>query len=100
MVVERQMAKEGVRRTDLGRADLSPRLGMGKSNSAERSRANAHLGESVDWSRERFTLDDGLSAAVPRSRAPLLTKGSSIAANISSTVARFANRHLRSTKSR
>ena len=39
--------------------------GSGKSNPGNRiSQQLRRLGSSVDWSRERFTMDDGLSAAV------------------------------------
>ncbi len=65
MVVERQLEAEGIHRTDLGREAFLERVWQWKGRSggtmAEQMR---RLGDSVDWSRERFTLDAGLSRAV------------------------------------
>ena len=65
MVVERELAAEGASRHDLGREAFVERVWEWKRKSGgsitEQMRA---LGDSCDWSRERFTLDEGLSAAV------------------------------------
>jgi valyl-tRNA synthetase len=65
MVVERQLAAEGVRRQDLGREKFVERVWEWKAHSGGTiQRQMRVLGESVDWSRERFTMDEGLSEAV------------------------------------
>ena len=65
MVVERQLDAEGVRRTDLGREAFLERVWQWKAQSGgTMSEQMRRLGDSVDWSRERFTLDEGLSQAV------------------------------------
>ncbi len=65
MVVERQLASEGIRRQDLGRDQFLERVWAWKHHSGGAiQRQMRILGESVDWSRERFTLDEGLSTAV------------------------------------
>jgi valyl-tRNA synthetase len=65
MVVERQLAKEGVSRRDLGREKFLERVWQWKAHSGGAIQNQMRiLGESVDWTRERFTLDDGLSNAV------------------------------------
>ncbi|MDX2269184.1 MAG: valine--tRNA ligase [Bryobacter sp.] len=65
MVVERQMAKEGLTKHDLGREKFEERVWKWK---AESGGAIVHqmktVGVSCDWTRERFTLDPGLSRAV------------------------------------
>ncbi|MDQ2860344.1 MAG: valine--tRNA ligase [Pseudomonadota bacterium] len=66
MVVERQLAAEGnIGRRDLGRDAFVERVWAWKARSGgtivEQLR---RLGASCDWSRQRFTLDEGLSAAV------------------------------------
>lgn len=66
MVVERKLLKdEGVRRHDLGRDEFVRRVWQWKEESGG---AILHqmkeVGASVDWSRSRFTLDEGLSRAV------------------------------------
>jgi valyl-tRNA synthetase len=65
MVVERQLAQEGVRRQELGRENFVARVWEWKAHSGGTIQTQMRvLGESVDWSRERFTMDDGLSEAV------------------------------------
>ena len=66
MVVERQLAAEGnVGRRDLGRDAFVQRVWDWKAQSGGTiTRQLRRLGASCDWSRERFTLDEGLSAAV------------------------------------
>jgi len=65
MVVERQMEKEGLTRHDLGRDKFIERVWKWKAESGGSITGQLRrLGASCDWSRERFTMDDGLSAAV------------------------------------
>ena len=64
-VVERELAKEGKTRHDLGREAFLERVWQWKEeyggNIVQQIEA---LGSSVDWTRERFTMDEGLSRAV------------------------------------
>ncbi len=65
MVVERQLNAQGVKRTDLSREEFVARVWQWKAQSGGTISAQMRrLGESVDWSRERFTLDPDLSRAV------------------------------------
>ena len=65
MVVERQLAAQGQNRHDLGREAFIERVWQWKEESGGHiSRQLRRLGASPDWSRERFTMDDGLSKAV------------------------------------
>lgn len=65
MVVERQLAAQGVDRHDLGREKFLEKVWEWKEQSGGTiTRQIRRLGSSVDWSRERFTMDDGLSEAV------------------------------------
>src|SRR4029453_9147363 len=64
-VVERELAKEGKTRFDLGRDAFVERVWAWKAESGGRILGQMQrLGDSVDWSRERFTMDEGLSRAV------------------------------------
>src|SRR5699024_1666131 len=64
-VVEGQLAAEGITREDLGREEFIERVWRWKAESGGTIGAQMRkLGDSVDWSRERFTLDEGLSRAV------------------------------------
>ena len=65
MVVERQLAEENVHRRDLGRDEFVARVWRWKEESGG-AIANQlrRLGASPDWSRDRFTMDEGLSHAV------------------------------------
>ncbi len=64
-VVERELAKEGLSRHDLGREAFAERVWQWKAESGGRILGQMRrLGDSVDWSRERFTMDAGLSRAV------------------------------------
>ena len=66
-IVENQLAAEGKSRHDLGRAAFIERVWQWKEQSGSTiSNQMRRLGASIDWSRERFTMDDGLSAAVRR----------------------------------
>jgi valyl-tRNA synthetase len=65
MVVERQLNAEGKHRRDLGREAFVERVWQWKEQSGGTIlRQERRLGNSVDWSRDRFTMDDGLSAVV------------------------------------
>ncbi len=65
MVVERRLATEGLGRRDLGRERFIERVWQWKAESGGTIVGQLkRLGASCDWSRERFTMDDGLSAAV------------------------------------
>jgi len=64
-VVERELAKDGLSRHDLGREAFVDRVWQWKAESGGRILGQMRrLGDSVDWSRERFTMDAGLSRAV------------------------------------
>ena len=64
-VVEAQLAKDGKTRHDFGRELFVQKVWDWKAESGGAILGQMQrLGDSVDWSRERFTLDDGLSAAV------------------------------------
>ena len=64
-VVERQLAAEGLSRHDLGRETFVERVWQWKAESGGAILGQMRrLGDSVDWSRERFTMDEGLSRAV------------------------------------
>lgn len=64
-VVERELAKEGKSRQDLGREAFVERVWQWKEESGGQiSGQMRRLGDGVAWSRERFTMDEGLSAAV------------------------------------
>ena len=65
MVVERQLNAQGIKRHDLGREKFLEKIWEWKAESGGNiTRQIRRLGSSVDWSRERFTMDDGLSNAV------------------------------------
>lgn len=65
MVVERNLAKEGITRHDLGREKFIEKVWEWRKQSGGTiCRQLRRLGASCDWSRERFTMDEGLSCAV------------------------------------
>ena len=65
MVVERRLNAEGIKRHDLGREEFINKVWEWKEESGDNITSQIRrLGSSVDWSRERFTMDDGLSNAV------------------------------------
>ena len=65
MVVERQLAKEKLTRVGLGREEFERRVWQWKEEYGGRIVTQIRReGASVDWSRERFTMDPGLSRAV------------------------------------
>jgi valyl-tRNA synthetase len=64
-VVEKQLASEGLDRHKLGRDDFIERIWKWKAEYGGKiTHQLKRLGASCDWSRERFTLDEGLSKAV------------------------------------
>jgi valyl-tRNA synthetase len=64
-VVERQLAEEGLTRHDLGREKFLERVWKWKREYGGIITSQIRrIGASCDWSRERFTLDEGLSGAV------------------------------------
>jgi valyl-tRNA synthetase len=76
MVVERQMNREGLTRHDLGRERFIERVWEWKAESGGTITGQLRrLGASCDWSRERFTMDDGLSAAVRKVFVDLYKQG-------------------------
>jgi valyl-tRNA synthetase len=65
MVVERNLKLEGTSRLDLGREKFVAKVWEWKNYSGGTiTRQIRRMGNSVDWSRERFTMDDGYSKAV------------------------------------
>ncbi|MCL1911755.1 MAG: valine--tRNA ligase, partial [Leptospirales bacterium] len=64
-VVERLIREEGLAKEDLGREKFQERVWQWKEKSGGQIKGQLkRLGSSLDWQRERFTLDDGLSQAV------------------------------------
>ncbi|MFZ2490943.1 MAG: valine--tRNA ligase [Thermoanaerobaculia bacterium] len=65
MVVDRELSKQGISRFDLGREAFVEKIWEWKVQHATEIKDQlVRLGASADWTRERFTLDDGLSHAV------------------------------------
>jgi len=65
MVVERQLETEDKTRHDLGREQFIKRIWQWKKESGGTiTRQLRRLGSSLDWQRERFTMDEGMSEAV------------------------------------
>ena len=76
MVVERKLAEDGIRRYDLGREAFEKRVWEWKAEYGDNiKRQMIRLGASCDWTRERFTLDPGLSRAVREVFVRLYEKG-------------------------
>jgi valyl-tRNA synthetase len=76
MVVERQLAEVGLDRRTMGREAFEARVWKWKVESGGTiKRQMIQLGASCDWSRERFTLDPGLSRAVRETFVSLYEKG-------------------------
>lgn len=67
LVVERQLEAKGIFRKDLSRDQFLDCIWKWKQESGNTiTQQMRRLGDSVDWSRERFTMDEGLSAAVQK----------------------------------
>jgi valyl-tRNA synthetase len=76
MVVERRLAGQGISKHDLGRADFTQKIWDWKQESGGTiTRQMRRLGASVDWERERFTMDEGLSDAVHKVFIQLYNEG-------------------------
>ena len=76
LMVERQLAGEGIDRREIGREAFVERVWDWKHKHHGEIRAQLDkLGASCDWSRERFTLDEGLSRAVTTAFVRLYEKG-------------------------
>jgi len=76
MVVERQLAEQGVGRRQLGREKFLERVWEWKEQSGGTIiKQLRHLGASADWQRERFTMDEGLSHAVRKVFVDLYRQG-------------------------
>jgi valyl-tRNA synthetase len=76
MMVERQLAAEGTSRVELGRERFEQRVWEWKHEHRDNIRRQLDLlGASCDWSRERFTLDEGLSQAVRHAFVTLYRDG-------------------------
>jgi valyl-tRNA synthetase len=76
MVVERLLAAEGTDRRALGRETFLERVWQWKAESGGTITAQLRrLGASLDWPRERFTMDDGLAAAVKQEFITLYREG-------------------------
>ncbi len=75
-VVEKMLAKEGISRHHLGRKRFIERVWKWKEESGSTIiNQLKRLGASCDWSRERFTMDDGLSRAVKQVFLKLFEEG-------------------------
>ena len=67
MVVEKQLLKNNIYRKDLTRKDFIKKIWEWKEESGNKiSNQLRRLGASADWSREKFTMDEGLSYAVKK----------------------------------
>ncbi|KAL2645155.1 hypothetical protein R1flu_012742 [Riccia fluitans] len=76
LVVEKLLASEGVKRADLGREEFEKRVWDWKRKYGDRiTNQLRRLGASCDWERERFTLDESLSAGVREAFVRLHEKG-------------------------
>ncbi|MFQ3322676.1 MAG: valyl-tRNA synthetase [Pseudomonadales bacterium] len=76
MVVERQLDAQGVSRHDIGREDFIKKVWDWKHESGGNiTQQLRRLGASPDWSRERFTMDDGLSNSVQEAFVRLHEQG-------------------------
>jgi valyl-tRNA synthetase len=76
MVVERQLEAAGQHRSQMSRDDFVARVWQWKQESGGTICAQMRrLGESVDWARERFTMDAGLSQAVAEAFVRLHEEG-------------------------
>ncbi len=76
IVVERQLDAQGISRHDLGRAAFIEKVWEWKKYSGDTiTRQMRRLGTSPDWSRERFTMDEGLSQSVTETFVRLFNEG-------------------------
>merc|ERR1712091_243001 len=76
MVVERQLSENGESRREMGRENFLSRIWKWKEKSGGTiTKQLRRLGASCDWSRERFTMDEGLSEAVVKVFVDLYNDG-------------------------
>ena len=76
MVVERQLSMQNISRHDLGREKFTEKVWDWKSQSGGTITSQMRrLGASVDWDRERFTMDESLSQAVRKVFVELYNEG-------------------------
>ena len=76
MVVERQLAEQKINRREMGREAFLKKVWEWKAESGGMiTQQLRRLGASCDWSRERFTMDDGLSRAVTKEFVGLYRDG-------------------------
>ncbi len=76
MVVERQLAAQGIKRTDLGREAFVEKVWEWKEYSGGTiTHQIRRMGNSVDWTRERFTMDPALNTAVTEEFVKLHEQG-------------------------
>jgi valyl-tRNA synthetase len=76
LMVEAQLERHGISKKDLSREEFLNHVWEWKENSGTRiTQQMRRIGTSVDWERERFTLDEGLSAAVQRVFIQLYEEG-------------------------
>lgn len=75
-VVERELAKENKNRLEMGREEFLNRVWAWKEQYGDRIYTQMkRLGDSVDWDRKTFTLDEGVSKAVRKVFVHLYNKG-------------------------
>ena len=76
MLVERKLSEDGISKYDLGREKFLEKVWEWKDEYHARiTRQSKRMGISVDWDRERFTLDEGLSRAVREAFVTLYEQG-------------------------
>ena len=76
IIVEQQLKAKGMSRHDLGREKFVERVWAWKEESGSTiTRQMRRMGASADWTRERFTMDEGLSAAVKKTFIRLYEDG-------------------------
>ncbi len=76
MVVERQINAQGKKRTDFKRNEFIDKIWEWKETSGNRITSQLkRMGSSLDWSRERFTMDEGLSEAANKVFIELYDEG-------------------------
>ncbi|MGB7420499.1 MAG: valine--tRNA ligase [Comamonas sp.] len=76
IVVERQLQEQGVRRRDIGRKNFVARVWEWKEKSGSTITTQMRrMGDTVDWSREYFTMDDKLSGVVTETFVRLYQQG-------------------------
>ncbi|HLB56751.1 MAG TPA: valine--tRNA ligase [Coxiellaceae bacterium] len=76
MVVERQLSQQNISRHDLGREAFLKKVWVWKQQSGETiTQQIRRMGASLDWSRERFTMDDNISRATAEAFIRLYNEG-------------------------